>query len=109
MLELIKFCNLIFNHTLKEISRNLSLSDPELNLIEMKPKHKRKKRKPKLLRFKRCAWTVIVVRKMLRMKYRKRKLAALNRSVFSGLCYQSSPRGYDSSGYDNYSQQSMSF
>ena len=75
----------------------------------MKPKRKRKKRRSKLLKFKRCAWTVIVVRKMLRTKYRKRKLAALNRSLFSGLCYQSSPRGYDSSSYDSYSQRSMNF
>ena len=99
----------MFNHN-QEISRNSSLSDSELNLSEIKPKHKRKKRKSKLMRFKRCVWAVTVVRKMLRTRYRKRKLLALNRSLYFGLGYQSSPRGYgnDSSRlYDSSSQKSI--
>ena len=95
------------------MSRASSLSDSELISTEVKPKYKRKKRKSKLLRFKKCAWTIIVVRKLLRSRYRKRKLAALNRSLYSGLCYQSSPREQydnDSSGScDILSQRSMGF
>ena len=73
----------------------------------MKPKYK-KKRKPKFRKFKRCVKAVIAIRKMLKAKYRKRKLRNLSKSLYSGLCFQTSDPGTDS-GYETSRNKSMYF
>ena len=84
--------------TRKKISKAPSLSDCENDFDGIRPKYKKKK-KSKIRKFKRSARAVIAVRKMLRAKYRKRKMRNFSRSLYTGLCFQLSDLGNDS-GYD---------
>ena len=81
------------------------MPDSEDDSDEMKPKYRKKKKKSKLRKFKRCAGAVIAIRKMLRARYRKRKMKNFSKSLISGLCFQSPDLGNDS-GYETSDKKS---
>ena len=89
---------------MKSKPRARNVPDSEDDSDELKPKYKKKKRKSKLRKFKRCSFVVVAVRKMLRARYRKRKMKNFSKSLLSGLCFQTPDLGTDS-GYETAGQK----